>query len=350
MNGAVSANNITITDSAASGTALVVATTGSLAGTAGNTVKLIASNAAGGIALNGVSTLNASTGTADLSAGTGGITQAAGSVITAGTLQSTGGSTGTVNLAGTGNAIGNLGAFAVTGADFTLVDSSALSVNGAVSANNITITDSAASGTALVVATTGSLAGTAGNTVKLIASNAAGGIALNGVSTLNASTGTADLSAGTGGITQATGSVITAGTLQSTGGSTGTVNLAGTGNAIGGLGAFAVTGADFTLVDNSALTVNGATSANNVTVTDSFAGAPAITVATGGALGSTAGHTVKLTASNGAGGISLTGSGRAERDGHGHSGPQCRHGRGEPGGREHDHGGHADRARGWPAR
>ena len=156
---------------------------------------------------------------------------------------------GTVNLAGTGNAIGGLGAFAVTGADFTLVDSSALSVNGAVSANNITITDSAASGTALVVATTGSLAGTAGNTVKLIASNGAGGIALNGVSTLNASTGTADLSAGTGGITQAAGSVITAGTLQSTGGSTGTVNLAGTGNAIGGLGAFAVTGADFTLVD-----------------------------------------------------------------------------------------------------
>ena len=178
----------------------------------------------------------------------------------------------------------------------------------------------------------GFVGGTAGNTVKLIASDAAGGIALNGVSTLNASTGTADLSAGTGGITQAAGSVITAGTLRSTGGSTGTVNLAGTGNAIGNLGAFAVTGADFTLVNSSALSGQWGHQREQRHDDGLASGGAGIRRPRAARWRSTAGHTVKLTASNAAGGLALNGAGALNAR-HGHGGPQCGHGRGEPGGR-----------------
>jgi len=106
---------------------------------------------------------------------------------------------------------------------------------------------------------------------------------------VNATSGTMRI--GTGDITstvaQNGGTVLNVGTL--TGNTTSSVNLNSTTNSIPTLGAFAVTGGDFTLVDSSALTVTGATSANNVTVTDSFAGSPAITVATGGSLAGTTG-------------------------------------------------------------
>ena len=108
------------------------------------------SDTAGAISMTGTGSLNGTaTGFVDLNAGTGGVTEAATATITAGTLKSTGGIGGPVNLAGTGNAIDNLGALAVTG-NFTLVDANALTVGAAVSGTNVTITDSFA-GTAITV-------------------------------------------------------------------------------------------------------------------------------------------------------------------------------------------------------
>ena len=79
-------------------------------------------------------------GTAGTIAGAGGdVTQAAGGVLNAGTLQSSGGVTGTVSLAGTKNAIGTLGTFAVTGGDLSVVDTGAMTVNAPVTATNVTL-------------------------------------------------------------------------------------------------------------------------------------------------------------------------------------------------------------------
>jgi len=109
-------------------------------------VKLTASITAGGLSLTGSGALTAA-GRArlDLNAGAGGGSQVATSTITADTIaSSTGVGSGGVNLAGTANAINKLGAFAVTGGDFTLVDSSALTVTGATSANNVSLISTSA--------------------------------------------------------------------------------------------------------------------------------------------------------------------------------------------------------------
>lgn len=288
--GAVSGTAVTIRDSA-SGTALTVS--GSVTST--GTTLLEVTDKAAGIALSG--TLKA--GTLDMTAGSGGIAQAAGS-ITAATLQSTGGSAGTVALGETANSVAALGGFAVTGGDFTLIDSAALTVSGALSAANVTLRGDAAASKAIDVS--GSIKTGAGGTLTLAATNAAGGIALSGA--LDASvTGAVDLSAGTGGIGQ-TGSGITAGSLRSTGGATGAVALTQAANAIGRLDNFVVTGNSFALTDASALNVAGTVKATGITLVGSAAGT-AITV--NGALDAGTG-TLGLQASNAAGGLVLAGT------------------------------------------
>ncbi|HQT63989.1 MAG TPA: hypothetical protein PLO16_05655, partial [Acidocella sp.] len=97
-------------------------------------------------------------GTLDFKAGSFVETNAAGP-ITAGFVAGT--ATGPVALAGAFNQIGTLGGITVSGADFSLDNGTLLNITAPVSANNITIIDSAAGGIAL--AATGSLvAGTAG--------------------------------------------------------------------------------------------------------------------------------------------------------------------------------------------
>ncbi len=91
----------------------------------------------------------------------------------------------------------------------------------------------------------------------------AGGISLAGSAVLGQSGSTIDITSA-GPVSQATTSTILATTLGSTGGVTGTVNLAGTNNAISVIGALAVTGGDLNVVTTSNLTLAGAQSANNL--------------------------------------------------------------------------------------
>ncbi|MBN8892160.1 MAG: hypothetical protein J0H91_17890, partial [Rhodospirillales bacterium] len=267
--GALSAVNVTLADSAA-GTALTVS--GSVVGT--GTIALDTS--AGGILLPGAVDATA-TGTLDVVAATG-VNQTGGS-ITAGLLRSTSGVTGDVLLTSLTNAIGTVGSLVVSGGDLTFVDAQAVTFTGTVSGAGVHLTDTA-NGTA---------------------------ITLNGV--LNAST-FLTLDTPSGGIAQAASAVI-ATSLLTSGGAGGTVDLAGTANAVDTVGAFAVSSGDFRLVDSAAVTLAGPllASAGNVAVTDS-AGGTAITV-TGSV---SAGGTLTLSAGSGSGAatvlpaIALTGA------------------------------------------
>jgi filamentous hemagglutinin family protein len=192
----------------------------------------------GGITLASDGVLDATpSGTLDLSTLGGGITENGGTII-AGTLISSGSVVGTVALASNNNTIATLGVFPVSGGDLTLKDSRSLSVTGSVAANSITL-------------------------------NAAG-IVLTASEILNAPAGKVDI-ASSAGVTQATGGVINAATLLSSGGvSGGSANFAGLNNDIGTLGSFAVaSGGDFNLTNSGSvlLTLNDAVTADNVTIT-----------------------------------------------------------------------------------
>ncbi len=221
--------------------------------------------------------------TIDLTAGNGGVTQAATGTLVAGTLQSTGGIVGSASLLGTANAIGTIAAIAVTGAgsDFALTDSANLTVSGALTAvrdvrltatgaSSITVTGSIGAGDTLA-ATSGS-GGIALNTgailtgPTIVLDGAAGGIALTGTAALgNASTAVIDLSTSGGGVTEAVTAAITGTTLQSTGGIVGGAALTGT-NTIATIGSVAVSGGNFSLSDTGSLSVTGLVSGPNISL------------------------------------------------------------------------------------
>jgi hypothetical protein len=263
-------------------------------------------NAAGALMINatvggvstGVITLTAGTGgialasnvtgtVIDLSTTGGGVAQTSGA-LTAATLQSSGGVTGTVSLNQSANNIASIGSFAVAGGDFTLADNGNtgnLSVSGPLTATNIALSN-ANTGTISVAVSIGATAG-------LTVAAGSGGIQLNTGDVLSGAT--IDLSAAGGGVTQvSTGTVVATSVLQSTNGVKGTVNLAGTANNITSIGSFAVTGGDFLLVDAGNLGVAGLLTANNITLSS-----PTITAT--GSIGATTG----LTLAAGSGGIQL---------------------------------------------
>jgi filamentous hemagglutinin family protein len=211
---------------------------------------------------------------------TGGVTQSAGT-ITAGSL--TGSAAGDVSLT-LPNSIASVGSFTVGAGDFSLTDTGNLGIAGPLTAANISLSSP-------TITATGSL----GATGILTLTAGSGGIALNTGEILSGAT--VDLSASGGGVTQAASGVITATMLQSTSGVTGTVNLAGSANAIAGVGSFAVTSGDFGLFDAGALNMAGRVSAANIAL-------DASTISIGGTLNATT--SVALGA--GAGGISETGS------------------------------------------
>ena len=182
-----------------------------------------------------------SAGTVDLSVASGGVTQAASGTMVAAALHSSGSVAGTVSLAGTGNAIGTLLDFGVTGGDFSLVNTGSLSVAGTVAAGNISLRS--------------------------------GTIGIPGF--LNAGTVLA-LGATAGGVSE-TGSVHAV-TLVGIGTIVGGIALTGS-NTIGTIGALAYTGA-FALRDASALTVNG--TLGGISATNATIGAPGLTIAAGG--------------------------------------------------------------------
>lgn len=241
ITGAVSAANATIRGA-------TLKLSGSLVAT--DTATLASTDPTGGIVLAGIANV---TNTLTLAAGLGGIQQPAGG-ITAGTL--TGISSGTVTLGQSVNSIGTLGAFSVTGAPFSLTDSAALTVSGAVLASAVTLIDTSFSSKAISV--TGAIT-TTGGPIALAAAN--GGIALSG--TLDATAaGTIDLQAGAGGIAQS-GGATTAGLLQ--GKSAGQVALTAGTNSIGKLGNFT---ADSTLLltGSIALDIAGTVSSGGATI------------------------------------------------------------------------------------
>src|SRR6185312_8551615 len=200
---------------------------------------------------------------------------------------STSGVTGTVDLAGTANNVAALGSFAVTGGDFLLTDNGntgLLGINGPVSAATVRIGDTN-TGT---IAVNGSVTGTTGVTLAA----GSGGIVLNAGDFVSGPT--IDLSATGGGVTQDAGGTL----LESTGGVTGTVDLAGTANNLASIGKFAVTSGNFLLSDNGntgLLNVAGPVSAATIRIGDANTG----TIAVNGSLTGTSGVTLAA----GSGGI-----------------------------------------------
>jgi filamentous hemagglutinin family protein len=191
-----------------------------------------------------------------LSLGGGQVTEDPGGTLIAPSLVGTGTFSGPVDLAGTLNAIANLGSFKVSGAAFTLVDGAAISLNVGGVVNS--------SATEITGPQTISISGTIGNdNGSVILSTGTGGIALTGAGAILGGGHTVGLSTTGGGIAEATMARLVAATLQSTGGVTGPIDLAGSANAIAQINGFVVTGGDFTLTEQpgQTLSVDGSISA-----------------------------------------------------------------------------------------
>jgi filamentous hemagglutinin family protein len=267
--------------------------------TFGGTLGLTAT--AGGIGLNSGVVLDATT--LDLSAPGGGVTEVNNGVVIAGTLLSTQGVLNTVTLVSTGNSIGTLGAFEVSSGDFRLSDNGNLDVTGKVGADNVTI----AAGTIGV-----------GNSIVAIGSlgltATVAGIGLNSGGVLNAAV--VDLSAPAGGVTEASGVTITAGTLLSGQGVKNTASLQSNGNTIGTLGPFTVSSGDLLLNDTGSLAVAGPVFATTVSLTAPVISIPgALTgttsvglIATGGGITETGSVTTPLLTGSATSDVSLTGT------------------------------------------
>ena len=204
----------------------------------------------------------------------GAVAEAAGGTVTAGTL--TGSSAGDANFGLPGNLIANLGAFATTtggaNGNFTLVDAQALAITGSVNTGTGTVSltvaggiTEAAGGTVTAGTLTGSAAGDAtfaqpGNLVANLGAFAANnftlvdGEALNIAGPVNVGAGTVSLTvAGT--ISEGAGGSVTAGLL--TGNSVGNAIFGQPANLVTNLGAFSTAGSNFTLADGRALNLTG---------------------------------------------------------------------------------------------
>ena len=175
-----------------------------------------------------------------------------------------------------------LGGFKVTGGDLVLTNAGTLNATGAaiangigsITANNISLTTA---GTLNPLVVSGALATNNTSTGKVLLTSSSGGITFTATEALTA--GTLDVTTTNGGtITQDPAGKITAGTLLSTGSATGTVNLAGTANAVSVLGNFPVSGAgnSFTLI-NTGLASNGTLAITGTVTADS-----GVTIRSGG--------------------------------------------------------------------
>ncbi len=200
----------------ATGVSIGGAPTLTVSGTIGSGPTMTLTAGGGGIVLNAGDVLSG--GTIGLNTSGGGVTQDPAGTIAAGTLLTNSGLAGTVNLAGTANAIAAIGSVTVTGGDFRLLDTGSLTASGPLSAANIGLT-----------------AGTIG---------VAGAINAGTVLALSATGGNIDQTGGSIGAVTLTGGAATSATMTQTG------------NLIGTLAAFS-TAAGFALTDNESLTVAG---------------------------------------------------------------------------------------------
>ncbi len=293
VTGPLTATSVTLSSSA-SGAAMVLSPGGTLAAngtlkTGAGFLTIRATNPSGGITLNG----DVDATILDLSAGAGGVAQLGGS-IRAATLRSTEGAAGSVTLLQPGNAIGSILRFAVSDGDFTLRSNTALNAQD-LGARNVDLQSSSAG---IDIASQG-IATASGGTIRL---HAAGALTLGN---LNASpSGTIDLNAGAG-IQQFGSSTLTAGTLRSSTGVTGRVNLSA-GNSIGKLDGFAVSDGSFTYWGIVPLTVAGVLSATDITLIADSASVAAIDIA--GTARTPAGGTIALASLSANGGVTMSGT------------------------------------------
>jgi len=178
-----------------------------------------------------------------------GVTQDAGATLLAGTLQSSSGINGQLDLLGSANAITALGSITVTDGALNLVNTTGLTIVGQV--------------TSALTGLVGSPSLFALVTPPGVSIATEGPIVLAAGASLGGAGGTVDLSTTAGGIVQDAGAVIQAQLLTSSGGITGSATLAGTANAIETLGSFAVSGsgADLLLTNSITLGVTGPVSA-----------------------------------------------------------------------------------------
>ena len=279
-----------------------VISAGTLVGSAGSTVSLANANTIGALGSFDVTSGNfllndadatgtvaviglVSGTTVDLGAPNAGIQESGPGAIDAAVLQSSLGAGGTVELGGT-NAIGALGNFVVDNGTFHLSNSGSLSgmnVTGSVMASSVTL--DGLSGTLAISNTISATAagglvsitdtGTGGNIVLnsgAVVSGPtvdlkSGSIALNGNALLGNVAALLDLTATSGGITEATTAAMLAATLQSSGGIASSVNLAGTNNTIATIGSLALNNGTFNLTDNGNLNV-GTLTASSITIGD----------------------------------------------------------------------------------
>jgi filamentous hemagglutinin family protein len=154
------------------------------------------------------------------------------------------------------NRIAVVGNYVTTG-DFALQTAADIAVAGTLSGADVTVR----AGGISRIAVTGSIA--ASGTVALAAGRA--GLVIQGGALLDAEA--VDLSSG-GGLSEAPGASITAGTLRSSAGVAGAVDLAGAANAIGALGDMPVNAGAFHLVDTGDLALAGALAADAVNIFD----------------------------------------------------------------------------------
>ena len=186
-------------------------------------------------------------GTVDLTLAAG-VTQGTAGTIGAGTLQSSGGVTGTVTLTGTLNTIAALGSIAITNGNFSLADTGSLSVAGPLDGRHQRGADRRHD--------------RRGRQHRrhrhAVAGRRRGGLALNSGHVLSGTV--VDLSASGGGVTQTGGSIV-AGTLQSSSGVANGASLTSITNQVTNIGSFAVSSGNFVLKNSTPLTVASTLSA-----------------------------------------------------------------------------------------
>ncbi|PMQ03788.1 Heme/hemopexin-binding protein [Dyella sp. AD56] len=259
-------------------------------------------NNSGALAINGALNSGAATTTLNV---TGTITEGAGGSITAGTLA--GSSTGSTTLLSLANNITALGGFSAS--EFSLNNSGALAINGALNSGTGTttlnvigaITESAGgsitAGTLAGSSTGSTTLGQANNITALgnfsasgFSLNNSGALAINGA--LNSGTGTTTLNVA-GAITEGAGGSITASTLA--GSSTGSTVLTQANNAITNLGTYS-SGGDFNLLNMGRIAQSGTNTLSVVGNTTLNAGANAISMGNrnqlNGAVNLTGGNTL----------------------------------------------------------
>ncbi|HTW34186.1 MAG TPA: hypothetical protein VMD53_06190, partial [Rhizomicrobium sp.] len=256
------------------GDALTVPSGDTLKSTGGNIT--LATNA-GAILLDGNLTTTGQTVTLDSA---GAITQANGSIIDTGALTGTAG--GATALTSAGNAIGTLAGFTNTNGQFSLTDSTALTITGTlnVTGQTVTLNDTgggidAGNGQIIASVLTGSANGDAlfsdgANQIGTFANftDNAGSVSLADSIFLTL-TGTIDPTVltlvDTGGGIDGSGAAIIADVL--TGSTTGNAVFTNAGNDIGTLNDFTNTNGAFSLTDSAPLTITGTLNAAGQTVT-----------------------------------------------------------------------------------